>query len=509
MQLTADSQSPSLKKILIFFGWLLIGGLYSGLWVFFFSLSHAFWFLPAGLRFVAFMNTRPAHWPVFLVGEWLAIVYLNVEYDVFSGDFVLMFPNFLPSVIYAAVIGFFVWKKGWTGYAGISRSELGSISFVIVVAAVASAISLFYLMPGDHPFLVFEKFSIKGIFSYALGDVAGVLFAWSLVEFVKSFMAMDKVNRWSFARNASYLILPVATLFALLLPLFEWEVLALMFIPIVFLALNHGWSGATFSLTILNVIAGLVYWHSGNTGELFHTQVFLVSVGFTGLFLGAAVSRQAGLMKSISTMSQRVITTQETERNRIAKDVHDHIGQVLTALTLRVAILRQRAPAELENDFDILDQLAAQVFHDVHDIVGELSPRELSHFGLKQLLEGPVIQKMLSAANVTYSTAIDPGVADIPEQIQTAIFRISQEALTNIVRHSLATECGLKVSLLSKKGKRSVRLEIWDDGTGFESNVARKGHGLQNIMDRAQALMGNCDLSSDENGTILVVFLPV
>jgi len=273
-----------------------------------------------------------------------------------------------------------------------------------------------------------------------LGDIAGVLFAWSIVEFIKSFTAMDQSARRGFSKNAAYLTFPFVMAFSLLLPVFEWAALALMFIPIV--------------------------------------------------FLGAAVSRQNDLITHIKKNSQRVITTQETERNRIARDLHDHIGQVLTALTLRVAILRKQAPEELEKDLDLLDQLVATVFHDVHEIVEELSPRDISSIGLSRSLQDSKLHKMLATANISYTTYIDAEIAEIPDQLQIAVFRISQEALSNIARHSSATECSLKLRVLDKQGSTAVRLEIRDNGAGFDSNDYVSGHGLKNITDRAQVFWG-------------------
>ena len=512
MQLTVDRLSPSLKKILNLSGMLFICAAYSGLWVFLFGFSHAFWFLPAGLRFVALMYTRPVYWPVLIVGEWLGIAYLNQQYTNYASVFEHIIPSYLPSLIYPVVIGLVLRVhsskvKGANGV--IDQADLVSITVAIIVAGLVSATCLFMLMPGANPFLVFEKFSIDGILSYALGDIAGVLFAWSTVEFIKSFTAMDQSARYVFVKNAAFLTLPFVIAFLFLLPVFEWAALALMFIPIVFLALKNGWAGATFSLMALNIIAGFYYWQTGNTVVLFDTQIFLVSVGFTGLFLGAAISRQSELMTDVRNISQRVITTQETERNRIARDLHDHIGQELTALTLRVAILRKRASAGLETDFDLLDQLAARVFHDVHEIVGELSPRELSNFGLNRSLESPLFHEMLETAGVSYTTSIDTGITDIPEQVQVAVFRISQEALSNIAKHSSATKCTLKLWLVDRQGKKTVRLKIQDDGAGFDTDNYAPGHGLQNIKDRVQALLGRIELSSGEWGTLLDISLPI
>lgn len=509
MKLTSDLQSPSLKKILNFSGVLLITVIYSVLWAFLFNVSHAFWYLPAGLRFVTLVYLRPVYWPVVVLGEFLAITYLNGEYDAYPSVFDHVLPSILPSMIYAVVLGLLLRNRAWISRGVANQSELLTITLAIVSAALVSATSLFLLMPGDSPFLVFEKFSAQGVFSYALGDTAGVLFIWSTVAFIRSFIVMENSERVVFATRAIYLVLPVSVVIALLSPVFAWASLALMFIPIVLMALSHGWPGATFSLMMMNITAGLGFLQSGNTGELFDNQVFLVSVGFTGLFLGAAVSHQSELMERIRKFSQRVITTQETERNRIAQDVHDHIGQVLTALTLRVAILKKRAPDELESDFDLLEKLAGEVFQDVHDIVGELSPRELLHFGLKRSLEGPVFHKMLETAGISYLPNIDAGVSDIPEQTQIALYRISQEAISNISKYSEATRCTLNLGFIRRQGKTRVRLEIQDNGTGFDTHLVKSGHGLQNIEDRVQSLLGGFVITSGKDGTHLDITLPV
>ena len=508
MKLTVDRLSPSLKKTLSLTGILFLGAAYSGSWVFLFGFSHAFWFLPAGLRFVALMYMRPVYWPVLIVGEWLGIAYLNEQQNDYASVFEHIIPIYLPSLVYPIVIGLMLRIKSLKINGAIGQADLVPISAAIIVAALTSATCLFMLVSGDNSFLVFEEYSVDGIFSYALGDISGVLFVWSSLEFIKTFIVMDQSARRGFAKNAAYLTLPFVIAFSLLLPVFEWAALALMFIPIVFLALRSGWAGATFSLMVLNIIAGFYFWQSGDTAVLFDTQIFMISVGFTGLFLGATVSHQSDLTTDIRNISQRLITTQETERNRIARDLHDHIGQVLTALTLRVAILRKQAPAELEEDFDLLDQLAARAFHDVRETVRQLSPRELSNFGLSKLIENPLFHEMLATVNITYTTSIDEGITDIPQQLQIAVFRISQEALSNITKHSSATECTLTLELLDQKGNKTVRLKIQDNGAGFDTDNYVQGHGLQNIKDRVQSFLGRVELSSGDWGTLLDITLP-
>jgi hypothetical protein len=175
-----------------------------------------------------------------LVGEWVAIAYLSGEHASYSNIFEHGVTNFMPSIIYIAVVGFLVRKKAWVTQGVINQGELVSITLAIIAAALATAISLFLLMPAESPFLVVEKFSVKGIFSYSLGDIAGVLFIWSSVEFARSLLGMDKFSRHNFARDAAFLILPIVAVMALIKPGFEWAFLAVMFLPILFLALKHG-----------------------------------------------------------------------------------------------------------------------------------------------------------------------------------------------------------------------------------------------------------------------------
>lgn len=509
MQLTSDSRNPSLKIILNTLGVLVLGISYSALWVGLWELSHAFWYLPAGLRFVAMLLSRPVLWPVFILAEWLAISYLSGMHTVYPNIFAHGPANFLPSLIYAGVIGLLLWHRKRINLDGNSQGELALIALCAIIAALATATALFLLLPADSAFLSFEKFSLRGIFSYALGDVAGVLFLWSSVELVRSLAGMDQPARRAFARDALLTVLMIIAIVALLSPTFESAMLGMMFLPILYLTLKRGLTGAMFSLMTLNGIAGLSFWLSGNSSALFDTQVILVSVGFTGLFLGASVSHQAQLLENIRRVSQRLITTQEMERKRISRDLHDHVGQVLTALTLHIAILKRRAPTGSKQDFDVLNSLATQVIHDVHEIVGELAPRELTNSGLKCSLEGSKFYDMLEAANIRYKPLVDSGVDEIAEQVKMAIFRISQELLSNIAKHSLASECSLKVDLLNRNGRKLVRLQMKDNGRGFDTNAVGDGHGLQNIENRVQALAGEIELSSGNGGTTLQIVLPI
>lgn len=509
MKLTAVLQNSPLRIILTFLGALLVCCAYAVFWGLLWELSQAYWFMPAGLRFTVLMYTRMKYWPIWFLGEWMALSYLNGTYSSYSSILEHGVAKAMPLMIYAVVIAYLLRKKAWSIRPPSSQRNVTSITIAIITVALASALSLFLFLPGDSPFLSFEGFSLTGIFTYALGDIAGVLFFLSTVEFVKSFKILDKSGLRVFIRDAFFVFVPIVALVIALVPAFDWTFVAIMFIPIVVLSLRYGWVGATFSLMTLNIIAGVIFWLTWDTGVLFDEQIFLVSIGFTGLALGAAISHKEELITNIRDISKRVIETQEAERNRISLDLHDHVGQVLTALRSRLTILGRKGTNDLADEIEKLDQMAAQAYLEVHDIVGELSPRELEHFGLKRTLEGAAFHDMLQAVNIDYAASIDHQADKISKQLQMAIFRISQEALANVSKHSLASECSLELVVFGKIVREMINLQIQDNGIGFVTDTISAGHGLQNIEDRVQALSGTCYLKSGEKGTLLDITFPL
>ena len=208
-------------------------------------------------------------------------------------------------------------------------------------------------------------------------------------------------------------------------------------------------------------------------------------------------------------MSQRVIDTQENERSRISRDLHDHVGQVLTALRSRIVILRQKKVTNLDTELDALDKLVAEAYQDVHDIVGELSSNELLRFGLQRSLESTDFHQMLKAVNIKYHTHIKGQMSEIPEQVQLAIYRIAQELLSNAAKHSQSADCHLNLHVQDRNKEPLVELKIQDDGIGLKVDGRTTGHGIQNIQDRVQALGGILTFESVKKGTSITILIPI
>jgi two-component system sensor histidine kinase UhpB len=511
MKLTAPTKKKSLIIFFAFLRAILICIAYAILWVVLWESSQAFWYLPAGLRFTILVFTKPSKWPVWIAGEWLAILYLNDVHTNYASIFEYGIGNFAPAVIYAVTIWLVMRKREWPDNTVRSQAQVISISTAMTIAAVGTAIALFILMPNDSPFLSFERFSIQGIATYSLGDIAGILFVWSFIEFIRSARPLSRSQSKLLGRDVLLVVVPILALVIFLTmstPSFGWAILAVVFIPVVYLSIKSGWVGAALSIVLLNIVAGVLFLISGNAEALFNAQLLLVSVGITGLFLGAAISQQNELFSNLRSISQRVIQTQENERSRISKDLHDHVGQVLTALRLRIAVLHKKKVSDVGNELESLDKLAAEAYQDVRDIVNELSPNELIQFGLQRSLENPGFHQMLRTANIKYNTDFKGQVIDIPEHIQLTLYRITQEVLSNVAKHSKATDCTLEIHVTEDNEKRYIEYKVQDNGTGFDTDKCNQGHGIQNIQDRAQALAGTMTLMSSDKGTSIAIVIP-
>jgi signal transduction histidine kinase len=208
------------------------------------------------------------------------------------------------------------------------------------------------------------------------------------------------------------------------------------------------------------------------------------------------------------TFSRRLMEVQEVERRHLARELHDEVGQALTAAKINLQSAMGEASAaisaRLQESAAILERLLGQV----RQISLDLRPSMLDDLGLV-----PALRSLLDQQGRRASVAVRFSAEDLPQnldpEIQTTCFRIAQEAITNAVRHAHATQ--IDVDLRCENGK--LRLLIRDNGTGFnvESATAQKvGLGLIGIKERAALVGGRTRIiSSSGKGAIIEVLLPL
>ncbi|MEM6264865.1 MAG: sensor histidine kinase [Bacteroidota bacterium] len=190
---------------------------------------------------------------------------------------------------------------------------------------------------------------------------------------------------------------------------------------------------------------------------------------------------------------EAIIETQEKERSRIAKDLHDGIGQSLSATRLNFGALSHNMPADTKSDYTHAMELLDDACAELRSIAHSMLPRTLSEEGLPSALE-ELLQRSLSQTSLAYHFD-NLGVQNrLPQHIEVGFYRITQELINNVIKHAEATE--VTVQLL--KTGNSVNLSVEDNGKGLDPNQASQGMGLTNIHTRAEAIGADFRTESDK-----------
>ncbi len=212
---------------------------------------------------------------------------------------------------------------------------------------------------------------------------------------------------------------------------------------------------------------------------------------------------------------RRTVGTQEDERARIARELHDGIGQTLTALVYRVTALealpdngKPVTPEMVEN----VHQLATQAHADLRQLVTDLRPAQLDDLGLVAALHW-LADQTRRQLDLDVSVVVDGRKKRLPGEIETTLFRIAQEALTNVVKYAEVDEACIRLSFEPK----FVILEIIDHGVGFDVKAAldvevteREAWGLIGMQERATLAGGRLLLlSTPEKGSVVRVIIPM
>ena len=230
------------------------------------------------------------------------------------------------------------------------------------------------------------------------------------------------------------------------------------------------------------------------------------AVRIVGTHFDLTERRKADAERARTELLARLVFAQEDERRRISRDMHDRFGEQLTALARRIGILREACAGrpDLCAEVDALEAVSQQLDRQVDHLVWELRPTALDDLGLRAALANYLQDwsKRVGISAELHST----GLVDdrLPSETETALYRIAQEALTNVAKHSGAEN----VDVILERRADHVVLIVEDDGVGFEDGGARdrEGFGLLGMQERA-ALVGatlEVESSGDKGTTVLV-----
>jgi two-component system NarL family sensor kinase len=231
----------------------------------------------------------------------------------------------------------------------------------------------------------------------------------------------------------------------------------------------------------------------------------LAIVGGTGVFLTLQQHRAAS--GQLKALNQRIVETQEHERTRVARELHDGISQQLTS-TKYVFELAQIQHARKNNNTATtiskgIDALAGAIA-EIRRISKDLRPGALDDLGLAPALK-TLCQEFAERSGLTITTEISPVHSLLTDDAKTALFRVAQEALNNVARHANADK--VLVSLATTQEK--VSLTIADNGSGFQPQGQTNGIGLKNMSERIAYYDGRFNISTNTTGTTVTASIAI
>jgi len=200
----------------------------------------------------------------------------------------------------------------------------------------------------------------------------------------------------------------------------------------------------------------------------------------------------------------------EAERMRIARELHDELAQWLTALKMDVSWLSGRLPREeqaLIDKAERMKQLVDTMVGSVRRIASDLRPAMLDDLGLTPAVEH-LVHEFSHRTGIVVSLDLDAGAHEFKDPLVTAVYRMIQEALTNVARHARATEVRVSVNAAGDR----LRVAVEDDGVGIEADALNKerSYGLRGITERARTLGGIAGIRRGvRSGTVVEIEVPL
>jgi signal transduction histidine kinase len=221
----------------------------------------------------------------------------------------------------------------------------------------------------------------------------------------------------------------------------------------------------------------------------------------------ADITERKQAEEAVASVSRKLIEAQESERGRIARDLHDDIGQRLSLSAILLEELQQRLPADAQEKLSGVQKQISEITTDVHTLSHELHSSTLEHLGLAAAMRACC--KELSGqtkADIQFRAEGVPKA--LPREIALCLFRVLQESLHNAIKHSGVREVGVEL----RGSSEELDLIVRDGGVGFDPKAAShgKGLGLVSMQERLKLVRGQLSIDSRCNlGTTVHARVPV
>ena len=396
-------------------------------------------------------------------------------------------------------------------------TRLGNIGFHFL-----SDTSVYDKVPTDERISVFLQHNIAAY--------PGILFAISVYLVYEGLrQKRHHVNDLSWALISKIaLSLTVAIIVLFYLSNFSQNILKiLLFLPIIWCGYRFTWLGSLCCAMWVNSILFILLYGAENESlvsfQPFIVSYFLIGLVTSGLQLEHRRSRQALSENQLAlkakyaelTQSQhelqalalQIVNLQELEKKNLSQELHDDVGQNITALNISISLLKKQNlfAASEPTVINKIRVMTDQIYSNAYELMYWLRPRSIDDLGLKQTLIGLFFKTRLQEHKIEYHADIHGDVNSLDDGLQIALFRIVQECVKNVIQHSASQTCQLTISF----SEHSIHVNFTDSGKGFPESVLNHpfSGGLFNIQNYMMALGGTMLLTND-NGAHIHVQLP-
>ena len=489
----------------------------------------AIWYFPLGFHFLLFFVLPFKFWPTALLalglGAGLTMYNQGSIYYDWLRHFILTLTiaiHTLPIVFIArkviSKIDFFSLKAIVTLVLFGLLTRLTNIGFHFL-----SNTSVYDKVPNDEKFGMFLQHNIAAYPGILMAISVYFLYRWYQHSPHKLTAEIFKLSiRYAIGLTGLILVLFYVSEFA-------QNVLKLVLIlPIIWLGYRYSWIASIVGALWINMVLLILLYNT--TPELlvafqpFVVCYFLIGLMTAGLQLEHGTSYQFLLdnqarlklkyqelshtKQQLQTMAKEIMSVQELEKKNVSQELHDDLGQNITALKLAITLMEKKEVFSPE-DHRAMQKIKIttdEIYANAYELMYWLRPRIVDDLGLSATLIGHFFSLKLSQNDITYSPIVNNLVDEQSDSIKIAIFRIVQECVNNVIEHSQAHHCQLNLNL----SHGLVILEFIDDGIGFEPTVLEQPlrGGLFNIHNNMLALNGKLSLSN-QSGARVYVELPI
>lgn len=504
----------------------------------FFFVGFFHWMLVAGLIFsVAFVRPR-SEWPAwyvlfgsasmlqYFIVSWLSFGSLGGIYAA-QGPLLLLIGNWLHPLLPMAGVAL-AQKQGLrTDNAHTLRGMSLLHVSAVLVAALFTLKDFWYIfsegMVGDvrqgriddmQPIILPDSMPVLVNFglSHFMGTFVGVI----LVFPVALWLLVPKNHAGSKRVINSALIylylLPFALLLSNIVDADPEAGLAtmlqiLLLAAVVVFSFLHGWRGAALSVLTVSIMIAVYDHLRTGSGDILALQLFVAVMGSMALLFGASVdelklkesalqSDKGRLQKALAALAdstRRSMHSEELERKRLARELHDDMGQILTAMQAQISVSQQPdGAADRRENTQSLERLTQKMGASLKSVVNALTPDELNQLGLYAAITYGSPAQLCEVSHIGYQVDLQGNsllLDELDPLTNLAAYRIVQESVSNAVKYALCSHIQIRLRVGMRGEKIHLFLGIADDGIGLKS-LGQITHGFHSIRDRAMALNG-------------------